>query len=155
VAMSLALFGPHIPNLSDQSTLLTPFSIPNMVGLVIGADGGAPWVLRLADVALVAAVVWLLRRRGDWLARAGWGTVALIASLSWLVPWYVIWALPLAALGKSIRLRRVAVGLTVYLVLTFMPITGLVLYKHGLNPLNTRVGHASSKLQKMLEEFPG
>jgi hypothetical protein len=70
------------------------------------------------------------------------------------MPWYVIWLLPLAGLGTSIRLRRVAVALTVYLVLTFVPITGLVLYKHGLNPLNTRVGHASSKLQKTLEEYP-
>ena len=48
--MSLALFGPHLPNLADQSTLLTPFSITNLVGLLIGADGGAPWLLQAATV---------------------------------------------------------------------------------------------------------
>jgi alpha-1,6-mannosyltransferase len=154
LALSLALFGPHLPNLSDQSTLLTPFSIPNVVGLIIGADGGAPWLLRVANVAVVLLVAWLLRRRGDWLSSAGWATVGLIASLAWLMPWYVIWVLPLAGLGTSVRLRRVAVVLSAYLILTFVPITGLLIYKHGLNPLNTRVGHASSKLQKTLEQYP-
>jgi hypothetical protein len=148
--MSLALFGPHLPNLQDQSTLLTPFSITNLFGLLIGADGGAPWVLKLATVALVVCVAWLLYRRRDWLASAGWGTVALIASLAWLMPWYVIWVLPLAALGTSLRLRRVAVVLTVFLIATFVPLAGNVFYGHGINPLNTKVGHASSALQKRL-----
>jgi hypothetical protein len=148
--MSLALFGPHLPNLSDQSTLLTPFSITNLFGLLIGADGGAPWVLKLAIVALVVCVAWLLYRRRDWVASAGWGTVALIASLAWLMPWYVIWVLPLAALGTSLRLRRAAVVLTVFLIVTFVPLAGNVFYGHGINPLNTKVGHASSALQKRL-----
>ncbi len=37
IALSLLLFGLTIPNLSDQSALLTDFSIPNIVGL---ADRG-------------------------------------------------------------------------------------------------------------------
>jgi hypothetical protein len=76
--------------------------------------------------------------------------VALIASLAWLMPWYVIWVLPLAALGTSLRLRRTAVVLTVFLIATFVPLAGNVFYGHGVNPLNTRVGHASSALQKRL-----
>jgi alpha-1,6-mannosyltransferase len=149
-AMSLALFGPHLPNLADQSTLLTPFSISNLGGLLIGAGGGAPWVLTLAKVALVVCVAWLLYRRRDWISSAGWGTVALIASLAWLMPWYVIWVLPLAALGTSLRLRRAAVVLTVFLIATFMPLAGNIFYGNGINPLNTKVGHASYALQKRL-----
>ncbi len=42
VAGSIALFGSSLPNLSDQSTLLTDFSIPQVVGLVIGIGGGTP-----------------------------------------------------------------------------------------------------------------
>ena len=45
VATSLALFGPVIPNLQDQSTLLTDFSIPNIVGIVLHVGGGTPLVL--------------------------------------------------------------------------------------------------------------
>ncbi len=150
IAMSLALFGPHLPNLADQSTLLTPFSIPNLVGLIIGADGGAPGLLRVANVLVVVAVAWLLFRRKEWISSAGWATVALIASLAWLMPWYAIWVLPLAALGTSMRLRRAAIALSVFVVVTFIPLSGHILYSHGLNPMNTKVGHASSRLQKTL-----
>ena len=52
-AISFALFGLTIPNLQDQSTLLTDFSVPNMFGDLIGIGGGTPALLRVANVALV------------------------------------------------------------------------------------------------------
>ena len=76
IAMSLALFGLSLPILSQQGTLLTPFSFPNLFGDAIGIGGGAPALLRLADVVLVIVVVWLVRRRGDWLRRARVGDAA-------------------------------------------------------------------------------
>jgi hypothetical protein len=150
IALSLAFFGPHLPNLADQSTLLTDFSIPQIVGLAMGLGGGAPGLLRVANVLVVLTVAWLLRRRGDWITSAGWATLALIASLAWLMPWYVIWLLPLAGLGTSVPLRRWAIALSVFLVLTFIPATGTILWSHGLNPLNTAVGRASTRLQNNL-----
>ncbi|HTX31654.1 MAG TPA: glycosyltransferase family 87 protein [Solirubrobacteraceae bacterium] len=147
--LSVALFGFSLPNLQDQSTLLTWFSIPNVVGLLLGS-GGSPALLRLFDVAVVVAVIVLLRRRGDWIARAGWATLALIASLAWLMPWYVIWLAPLAALSSSYRLRQVTLALTVFLVLTFLPATQIIIQAQGFNPLGTPAGHASSLLQKQL-----
>ncbi len=149
IALSLALFGFSFPNLQDQSTLLTNFSIPNAVGLIVGG-GGTPTLLRVFDVGAVAAVIVLLRRRGDWIARAGWATLALLASLAWLMPWYVIWLAPLAALGTSQRLRRATIALTVFLIVTFVPATALYLQAEGLNPLDTPAGHASALLQKKL-----
>ena len=73
-----------------------------------------------------------------------------IASLAWLMPWYAIWLLPLAGLGRSLRLRRMAIVLSIFLILTFIPLTGDILVKHGLNPMSTSVGRASLKLQKQL-----
>jgi Glycosyltransferase family 87 len=149
-AISVALFGLSLPNLQDQSTLLTAFSIPNVVGLALGIGGGTPLLLRFADAAVVVAVLLLLRRRSDWLSRAGWATLALIASLAWLMPWYLIWLAPLAALGASPALRRAMLALTVFLVLTFIPATGIYLSNHGLDPLGTPAGHASTVLQHKL-----
>jgi hypothetical protein len=149
-ALSVVLFGFSIPNLQDQSTLLTDFSIPNVVGLLLGIGGGTPLLLRVADVGLLIVVVLLLRRRGDWISRAGWATLALIASLAWLMPWYVIWLAPLAALGTSPRLRRATLALTVFLVLTFIPATGIYLNNHGLSPMNTHAGQVSKALQHKL-----
>ncbi len=149
VVLSVALFGFSLPNLQDQSTLLTNFSVPNTVGLIIGT-GGTPVLLRLFDLAAVVAVIALLRRRSDWIGSAGWATLALLATLAWLMPWYVIWLAPLAALSTSPRLRRVTIILTVFLVVTLSPAMALYLNAMGFNPLATPAGHASQVLQKTL-----
>jgi alpha-1,6-mannosyltransferase len=151
VAISVAMFGFTLPNLSDQSTLLTQLSIPNLVGDLLGFGGGAPWLLHLADVGVAVTVVWLIARRRDWVAGAGWATLALIASLAWLMPWYVLWLLPLAAFASSARLRGAAVALTVFLVITFIPSTEIFLQDHGINPMAGSAGQASQARQRTLE----
>jgi Glycosyltransferase family 87 len=150
VALSVALFGFSIPNLQDQSTLLTDFSIPNVLGDLLRVGGGTPLLLRIANVIVVLVVLFQLQRRREWLAGAGWATLALVASLAWLVPWYVIWVLPLAGLATSVWLRRASIALTVYLVFTFMPATGLFFSKHNINLLNTHAGQVSKTKQDKL-----
>jgi Glycosyltransferase family 87 len=152
VAVDFALFGFSLPNLSQQSSLLTDFSIPNLFGLLIHVGGGTPDVLRLATVGVVVVVAYEVYRRRDWLNGAGWSTLALIASLAWLVPWYIVWLLPLAALGTSIRLRRVAILLTVFLIVTFIPATALFFSDHGIDPLATPAGQVSRSLQHKLAQ---
>ncbi len=61
------------------------------------------------------------------------------------MPWYVVWLLPLAALGTSVRLRQLSVALTVFLILAFMPVTANYLNDHNINPLNTPAGQASQQ----------
>ncbi|HTT29916.1 MAG TPA: glycosyltransferase family 87 protein [Solirubrobacteraceae bacterium] len=153
LVMSLLLFGFSIPNLSQQGSLLTPFSFPNLFGYFLGVGGGTSGILRLADVVLVVVVIVLLRREGDWISRAGWATFALIASLAWVMPWYVIWLLPLAALGSSQRLRRVALALTVFLVLVFLPSSSKLWGLINFNPLDGSAGQASSSLQAKLSSY--
>jgi hypothetical protein len=89
-------------------------------------------------------------RNRDWIGGAGWSTLALIASLSWLMPWYVVWLLPLAALGTSVRLRQLAAVLTVYLLLVFLPAVNTYMNDHNIHLLNTSAGRASSSLQYKL-----
>ena len=150
VAGSLVLYGLSIPNLQQQSSLLTDFSIPNLVGL-IGGVGGSPLLLKVAMVLVVVVVAWhFFAHRGHWTAGAGWATFALILSLAWAVPWYVIWLLPLAALAPSVALRRWTVALTVFLMLAFVPVTTQYMSDHHINPLQTPAGRASSRLQNKL-----
>ncbi len=151
VVLHVTLFGFTVPNLQDQSTLLTDLSVPNVVGDLLGLGGGTPMLLRFGNLAVVATVLyWLRRRDREWIAGAGWATFALVLSLAWLVPWYVIWVLPLAALSGSVRLRRAAIALTIYLVLAFIPATGQFLADHGINPMGGPAGQASKALQKKL-----
>ncbi|HWF33780.1 MAG TPA: glycosyltransferase family 87 protein [Solirubrobacteraceae bacterium] len=155
-AASIAAFGFTVPNLSDQSSLLTTFSVPNLLGLLLGLGGGAPVLLRVINVALVVAIVVLItgvaRGSRDWLSAAGFATVALVASLAWLMPWYVVWVLPLAAVAASLRLRRVALVATAFLVLSFLPVTGIVLAQLHINPMGSAVGIASNARAQKLEQ---
>ena len=48
----------------------------------------------------------------DWIVGAGWATVALLVSAGLLLPWYVAWLVPLAALTSDRRLRAVTILLT-------------------------------------------
>lgn len=146
----LALFGVSLPNLQQQSSLLTDFSIPNVVGLLLHVGGGTPLLLKLFTAGVVVVVGYEFFTRRDWLNGAGWSTLALIASLAWLVPWYIVWLLPLAALGTSVRLRQICAVLTVFLVFAFAPITANYMHDHGINPLNTAAGQASQNLQSKL-----
>ncbi|MGH3266852.1 MAG: hypothetical protein ACRDNS_33285, partial [Trebonia sp.] len=129
---------------------LTGTSIPNLFGLLIHIGGATPTLLKLTAVGVVLVVVHQFYRNRDWPAGAGWSTLALIASLGWLMPWYVIWLLPLAALGTSVRLRRLAVVLTVYLILVFMPASAHYMSTHGINLLNTHAGRVAASLQYKL-----
>jgi hypothetical protein len=148
-ALSLGLFGFSIPNLSEQSSVVTGYSIPNMLGWLVGLGGRTAGLMRVIDVAVVLVVLWQLRRR-DWLAGAGWATIALIAGTSWLMPWYILWALPLAALTRSRWLRRVAVVFSVFLVLSFTPEWAVLLASWGIRPMSSPAGHAALVYQSKL-----
>ncbi|MGA9856722.1 MAG: glycosyltransferase family 87 protein [Solirubrobacteraceae bacterium] len=149
-ALSISLFGLTLPNLAQQSAVLTGTSLSNVAGLIIGIGGATPLFLKLCALGVAAVVAHQCLRNRDWIAGAGWATLALIASLGWLMPWYVVWLLPLAGLVAGVRLRQVAVALTVYLVLMFMPWTSIYMSDHNINLLNTPAGNAASSLQNKL-----
>ena len=54
------------------------------------------------DLAVLACC-WLAWRRQRRDHGGGWASVALLLTLSWVLPWYVLWVLPLAALSSSRR----------------------------------------------------
>ena len=91
-----------------------------------------------------------LVRRSHWMAGAAWSTFALILSLAWALPWYVVWLLPLAALAPSVPLRSWTLALSVFLLVAFWPVTTQYLTAHHINPLRTPAGRASRTLQNRL-----
>jgi len=70
----------------------------------------------ILQIAFVICVVWLVFRvwRGDldWITGAGWATAALLVTAGLLLPWYVGWLVPFAALSTDRRLAAAAVVLT-------------------------------------------
>jgi hypothetical protein len=147
-ALSLIAFGLHIPDLSTQSRLVTNVSVPNLLGLALG-NGGENGSLHLVLSGVLAASVLLCcvqasRRNGRTLDRSltasGWASAALLVTLSWVLPWYVLWVLPLAALSSSRRLRAAALVLGAYLIIAWAPASGLLWNAIGFHPEKTSLG---------------
>jgi alpha-1,6-mannosyltransferase len=90
-------------------------SIPVTFARLTGIDEGA---VRVAALALLGvAVAWLLVRtwRGaDWIRAAAWAGTGLLLATSWLLPWYLLWPLPLAAVARDRLLALVLLALTAY-----------------------------------------
>ena len=146
VAGYVALFGASMPNLADQTSLVTPFSVPNIFVLLLGGGAVMLRVVSLAALGLVGVVLW---RNRDWLSGAGWATLALLAGLAWLTPWYIVWVLPLAAIAGSRRLRQAALAGTAFLLLSFLPALPMSVDRFALN---TTVGHVSQARQDLLSQ---
>jgi len=71
------------------------------------------YVLATAFLIVCCWLLWRVwRGRTDWIEGAGWATLAMLVASSSLLPWYVAWLLPLAALGHDRRLFRMAIVLT-------------------------------------------
>jgi uncharacterized BrkB/YihY/UPF0761 family membrane protein len=91
-------------------------SIPGFISTRVELGGIGHVTGLVLAVLFLVALAWLVRkvRRGelDWVAGAGWATVAMLVTASSLLPWYVAWLLPLAALGCDRRLYRAAILLT-------------------------------------------
>jgi len=161
-AASLAAFGTHFPDLSTQGSLVTGESLPNLLGFALGLGGETPALHTVLGGVLVAVVLLCCRyawgRRpaagagapaprtvGRWgaersITASGWASMALLVTLGWILPWYVLWVLPLAALSSSRRLRAAALVFGVYLILTWAPDSGALWHAFGFHPEKTPIG---------------
>jgi len=143
-AVSLIAFGPQAPDLSTQSGVVTAVGIPNLIGLALG-QGGETTALQAAIEAVLLLVlagctIAVARRRMNWLTAAGVVLAGLAISLSWTVPWYLLWILPFAALSPARRLRVGVVVLGAYLLIAFMPAAYLLARDIHFAPQSTRLG---------------
>jgi hypothetical protein len=168
-AASLIAFGLHIPDLSTQGRLVTSESIPNLIGLAIGAGGESETLRKAMSGVLVMSILYCCRLA--WRSRSsaadppaeasgglvdrlltasGWASVALLVTLSWVLPWYILWVLPLAALSSSRRLRTTALVLGVYLIVAWAPVSGLLWKAIGFYPEKTPIGRLHQRYVKEL-----
>lgn len=98
--------------ISSNQDLSSRWSIPHKtvdgIELLFGSvdRAVATDVVRAVLVALLAVLVlyllWRSYRRPDtWIENAGWATLGVLIASAWLVPWYLLWLLPFAALARS------------------------------------------------------
>jgi Glycosyltransferase family 87 len=98
-------------NQNRTSHLSIPITLARLTGLDAEPVRTAAWALY--GLAVVALLLWTWRG-GDWLRAASWATLGLLLATSWLLPWYLVWALPLAALSRDRAAQLLTLALTAY-----------------------------------------
>lgn len=128
-ACAVAVFGAPVLDLAGvigaQQNDVAVHSFPAELARLTGSAGVPHWGHLVADGLLLVAVVALLvrtRRGADWLTSAGWAFVALLVTTAWLLPWYVAWVVPFAALSADRRLLGAVWALTLAIVVLRLPL---------------------------------
>jgi hypothetical protein len=113
---AIALVGDHQHQASHMSV---PTTVARLAGL-------SETLVRAAAFALYAALfVYLLIRAWhgtDWLRMAAWASFGLLLATAWLLPWYLIWLLPLAALSRDRPLQLLTLALTAFQLFARVPL---------------------------------
>lgn len=98
-------------NQDRTSHLSIPITTARLTGL-------EPTLVRTTFLALYAALfIYLLiwtYRGADWLRATAWATTGLLLATAWLLPWYLLWPLPAAALSRDRPLQLLLLALTAY-----------------------------------------
>ena len=99
----------------ENQSRTSHMSIPVTAARLTGLD---PDAVRLAAALLFAAAIACLLvwtwRGGDWVRASAWAGLALLLATAWLLPWYLIWVLPLAAISRDRSLQLLTLALTAY-----------------------------------------
>jgi hypothetical protein len=111
----LDAFGPLSRNLREGAR----YSLPNRVES-LGVPEGAAVGIFLGLFGL--AYLWLLREAWRGRARLGLAAGLLMLASPWLVPWYAVWTVPLAAIEEDRAARLLALGLSAYLLPAYVPV---------------------------------
>ncbi len=128
-------FGSHalgfLDAVGEQQQLIATHSIPAETARLFGLHGTPLWWRHCFIAAFLLVLGYALWRtaRGatDWRVAAGWSTLALLLSTAWLLPWYAVWPLPLAAVCGDRRLRGATLLVCAYAILIHLPLAGPLL----------------------------
>lgn len=124
---SLLLFGTAIGHMTTALAVQGRFrwivvSVPAFIGHYagIGAPGAGArrWIQAVAALAVVALIAAVARSRGQrlWLEAAAAAGLVVLFTAAWVLPWYIVLALPFAALARIRAVPIAAAVLTVVLM---------------------------------------
>lgn len=135
-AVGLAVFGTDSldalsllsSNQERTSRWSFPYKTAQLLGAVLPGDRlDYRDAVRVAfAVVLLGVYLWLLHRawrgRIHWIDAAGWATLATLVASAWLVPWYALWLLPLAAVAHDRRLLWASAALCAWMLPVAVPL---------------------------------
>jgi alpha-1,6-mannosyltransferase len=106
----------HALGLAGENQGRTSYmSIPITVARLTGLDPDAVRLTALVLFLTLFLQLLLWTWRGfDWIRASAWTATALLLATAWLLPWYLIWPLPLAAISRDRPLQLLLLALTAY-----------------------------------------
>jgi hypothetical protein len=108
-------FGPLARNANQETSYALPHRLQEL-----GVPRGLALALFVAG--LVAAFAWLVREALHGRARLALAACALMLAAPWLVVWYVVWAVPLAAAEDDRAAQLLTLALCAYLLPQTIPV---------------------------------
>ena len=126
-ATAFVAFGSHVwaagQLMGRNQSLTSHYSVPSTVARLTTLPVDRVRVAELAAYAVgVVGLLWWTGRGGDWVRATGWATFGLLVASSWLMPWYVMWALPLAAVARDRRLTGSVLALCAFQLVNRVPL---------------------------------
>ncbi|HET6830112.1 MAG TPA: glycosyltransferase 87 family protein [Solirubrobacterales bacterium] len=123
--VSLAAFGTGVDAAltvaGENQDRISRWSIAATASRASGIDVDPIRTLLAVALAIVLAGLAIAVARGfDWVRAAGWAGLAVLFASAYIVPWYLIWVLPVAAISRD----RVLIGATI-LMTAFQAINGV------------------------------
>jgi hypothetical protein len=146
---SVIAFGLHVPALGTQGSVVANVSIPNLTGLALGVGGettGLRTIFTGVLVVIVAVCCVKAWRTRSPTPRPRSASAALVVTLGWALPWYILWILPLAALSSSRRLRGATLAIGAYLIVASAPASTDLWNAIGFHPEKTSLGALHERL---------
>jgi hypothetical protein len=117
-------FGVHgmdiVSVLNRNAAFVSTDSFATQLAHLVGKPGVYPadhMILRAALVVIGVYLLWRTWRGYDWVAASGWALLAITVTSTWLLAWYLIWPLPLAAVSRDRRLLWATLAVQLLFVL--------------------------------------
>jgi alpha-1,6-mannosyltransferase len=107
--------------LSSNQGRSSRLSLPYKVAELVGNRDLVRLAFGVAFAAVAGWTLWRTWRGADAIRMAGWATFAILVASAWLVPWYLLWLLPLAALAADRWLTVATVVLSAWVLAIGVP----------------------------------
>jgi hypothetical protein len=108
--VAYVVFGIHgvdiVSALNRDAAFVGTDSFPTEIAHLFGKPGVFPVdhdLLKAGLVLIVAHLMWRTWRGYDWVAASAWTLLAIAVTSTWLLAWYTLWSLPLAAVSRDRR----------------------------------------------------
>lgn len=104
------VFGIHgvdiVSALNRDAAFVGTDSFPTEIAHLFGKPGVFPVdhdLLKAGLALIVLHLMWRTWRGYDWVAASAWTLLAIAVTSTWLLAWYTLWSLPLAAVSRDRR----------------------------------------------------